>query len=176
MIDWTPIEHRILAHMAGRQFGKTLTGRWSDNRPQFKELTPMPPIDRNPINIMDPGDDVSDPICKIMGRDLEQHLYNEDLTNDDGDLNHRVLWARVWQVLGIDEADISFDPYYHQCEMYNCKHPAIRGPNISHYTVNGAIVDVLDRANMAELIGEAMQCMADTQDEDGWVYHSGLVL
>lgn len=124
----------------------------------------------------DPDDDVLSMIRRVMGQDREEHLYDEDLVDSDGDLNHRVLWARVWQVLGGDEADVSFDPNYHECEMPGCRHPAIHGPNISPYTVNGAILEVLDRANMAELIGEAMQCMADTQDDDGWVYHTGLVL
>jgi len=126
----------------------------------------------------DPGDtgNVENLIRTLMGQDREEHLYDEPLADDDGDLNHRVLWARVWQVLGGDEADVSFDPEYHECEMPGCRHPAIHGPGISPYTVNGAIMEVLDRANQMGLIDQALQCMADTQDEDGWVYHAGFVL
>lgn len=110
----------------------------------------------------------------IVARNLgtladDGELYDENLVDEDGDLNHRVLWARVWRVLGGDEADVSFDHAYQPRDL-DYPVPAVHGPNVTPLLVNGAIVEVLDKANRCDLIDEALGCMANRMDEDGWVY------
>lgn len=104
----------------------------------------------------------------LSGND-DPELHEQDLIDEDGDLNPMVLWARAHQMLGGDDADVHFDPgYIETCD--NDRHPGIHGHGVDPFTVNGAMVSVLAEANMMERLQEAADYMADTQDEDGWVY------
>lgn len=99
----------------------------------------------------------------------DPELHEQDLIDEDGDLNPMVLWARAHQMLGGDDADVDFDPGYHPVEDDD-RHPGIHGHGVDPFTVNGAMVSVLAEVNMMERLQEAVDHMANTQDEDGWVY------
>ena len=120
------------------------------------------------------GSSISDLLADLLGinrDDDDTPIQDLDLIDEDGDLNTRVLWARAWQKLGGDEAEVLFDPYYTDCARPDCyKNPAIHGHGVDPFTVNGAMLAVLDDANAMHLVGDAFVIMADTQDEDGWVY------
>jgi len=96
------------------------------------------------------------------------------LIDEAGDMDFRSLWYRVFLMLGGEEADVTFDPAYYS--MGDEDNPAIHGPGVTPFTVNGAIMAVLDAENCMQYIETATQVMADEMDGHGWVYCSHTVI
>lgn len=174
----------ILAHIAGAPTGHEVTAfamapkRTEPDLPDW--FTDMMKGDHPKVTMKegDPGPMTSlEEMLGAMGfvairldmPDDEQELYDGDLIDSDDDIDPTVLWARAWQKLGGDEADVSFDHGYTPANA-TYEVPAIHGPNVTPMLVNGAIIEVLDEANLMDRLDDAVFYMADTMDDHGWVY------
>ena len=179
----------ILAHIAGAPTGHEVTAfAMAPKRKELEDaelsdwLQSMMSGNHPDVTVKegDPGDPVGS-IQELLGRmgivaiNLgaimadDDNVFDRDLVDGDDDLIEEVLWARVWQELGGDEADVSLDPEYEPHDL-DYPVPALHGPNVTPMLVNGAIIEVLDKANRCDLIDQAFGCMANRMDDHGWVY------
>ena len=124
-----------------------------------------------------PSDSISDLLKTLLGDIPEpeplspQDIADTPLKNPfTGQANLIVIWARAFVILQGLYSNVEFEQQYAEVEDDNFR-PGIRGDGINTVSVNGAILQVLDEANLLDEIDGTW--FATDSDEDGWTFSRG---
>lgn len=118
-----------------------------------------------------PSGDIGDSLKVMIGDDENKTglelLIDQPIITPSGQIDPHVLWAHACLELQKYYADVSFDhEYYHN--PTGSYQPAIHGEGVNRFSVNGAILLVLEHNGLLDW--DYQEFRAVGQDADGWVY------
>jgi hypothetical protein len=124
------------------------------------------------VNLASSSGTISDLLQKLLNpKPLSlDAILRRPLNDPTLGVNPIVLWAKAFVVLTGLYSDADFDPEYAEVADDEFR-PAIRGDNINIVSVNGALLQVLREADLAQDIDPWF--FATHQDEGGWIFSRG---